>query len=281
MWNAPIQQKLIVVMVGVLSVAAQMPPFPFGNNVSDILIPSSGTRTDLLRLPKPMFYLNYRVEYIRQQSEGFIFLSEIGLENAVGYVNVYKQTTDISNGGENQNQVWFRVGNQTSDLNLARDIIATRRNGTLFAPQAIVVGTWYKVEAYGRRGPQNTFQLVIAYSDTGETWVIFAFSQLQYYSSATYTAAHVDYIGDIGSNATMYSLLNGTNCKRMGTYAYRVNAAPTNTPTKTPTRAPTKTPTRAPTKSPTTKCGLFGWSIFCPFTFCGIFGRWLGFCSGA
>jgi subtilisin family serine protease len=30
-------------------------------------------------------------------------------------------------------------------------------------------------------------------------------------------------------------------------------------------------------KAPT-KCGLFGWSIFCPFTLCGVFGRLLGFC---
>jgi Subtilase family len=30
-------------------------------------------------------------------------------------------------------------------------------------------------------------------------------------------------------------------------------------------------------KAPT-KCGLFGWSLFCPFTFCGFFGRLLGLC---
>jgi hypothetical protein len=35
------------------------------------------------------------------------------------------------------------------------------------------------------------------------------------------------------------------------------------------------TPVAAP-KAP--KCGLFGFRIFCPFTFCGIFGRFLGFC---
>jgi hypothetical protein len=29
----------------------------------------------------------------------------------------------------------------------------------------------------------NTFQLVVAYSATGETWVIFAYAQLQFYAT--------------------------------------------------------------------------------------------------
>ena len=39
-------------------------------------------------------------------------------------------------------------------------------------------------------------------------------------------------------------------------------------------------PTSAPNKAPSTpkKCGLFGLSIFCPFTGCGIIGRWFGLC---
>jgi phosphate transport system substrate-binding protein len=36
------------------------------------------------------------------------------------------------------------------------------------------------------------------------------------------------------------------------------------------------TPVAAPTKD--TTCGLLGLSIFCPFTFCGIFGRLIGLC---
>jgi PT repeat len=84
--------------------------------------------------------------------------------------------------------------------------------------------------------------------------------------------------------------------------------APTKSPTKSPTNAPTKAPTKSPTKAPTKApvpilapvpvpapvkapvpvpvsvapfpppCGLFGWSIFCPRTGCGLVGRWIGIC---
>jgi hypothetical protein len=70
-------------------------------------------------------------------------------------------------------------------------------------------------------------------------------------------------------------------------------------PNKNCTPAPTKAPpTQALTKAPVPlppasvpvpvpvsvpvaarrPCGLFGWSIFCPFTGCGLVGRWIGLC---
>ena len=54
-------------------------------------------------------------------------------------------------------------------------------------------------------------------------------------------------------------------------------------PTKPPTRAPANIPPSVPVTpvvpQPTgTACGLLNLSIFCPLTFCGIFGRLLGLC---
>jgi hypothetical protein len=59
---------------------------------------------------------------------------------------------------------------------------------------------------------------------------------------------------------------------------------PTKAPLKGPTKSPTKIPTKAPTKIPTKaltikKCGLLGLRIFCPRTFCGVGGRFLGWCK--
>ena len=53
------------------------------------------------------------------------------------------------------------------------------------------------------------------------------------------------------------------------------NPAPTKSPTRVPTKAPALPPIRtdvSPTRQP---CGLFGASIFCPFTFGGVFGRFI------
>lgn len=87
--------------------------------------------------------------------------------NAFGY-NI---AIDTRNGGHNQNELWIRAGNRSIDLFPAREIIAG--NGTMFNPQAILVATWYKVEAYNRgAGPQNAFQQVMPYRTTGETWLI-------------------------------------------------------------------------------------------------------------
>jgi hypothetical protein len=72
---------------------------------------------------------------------------------------------------------------------------------------------------------------------------------------------------------------------------------PTKAPTRPPSKAPSRPPSKAPTRPPTTvpirpplsapvpllvptrkPCGLFGLSLFCPLTFCGLIGTWLGFC---
>ena len=56
--------------------------------------------------------------------------------------------------------------------------------------------------------------------------------------------------------------------------------APVRSPEKSPTKTPTVTPTKAPTDAPVQDdCGLLGLNIFCPFTFCGLFGRLIGLCS--
>jgi Nidogen-like len=188
----------------------------------------------------------------------------------------------------------MRAGNRNDDLNIARDIIASK--GTLFAPQAVIVATWYKVEAYDRRaGPQNTFQLAMAYSSTGETWLILAYAQLQFFQAqstgqpfsgdltlveySNRQGGVVQNFFTITSNATMNAVLNGTNCNRTGIYAYRINqGGPTTAPIQNPAKAPTKAPTKAPIQNPA-KCGLLGFSIVCPLTLCGILGRWLGFCK--
>jgi hypothetical protein len=303
-----IRTKVLVFLVASLLhlvTAAQAPPFLFGNATGDLFAVPGADAGATTTLPQAMAYVGRNVIAVRQYVDGYISLfSAINPLNFSGYVNAYYMNIDTSNGGADQNQVWLRVGKNQSDLQLARDIIAG--NGTLFAPQAIIVATWYKVEAAPRRvGPQNTFQLAMAYSETGETWVIYAYSQLEYFASSTTTnnASYVEYKNStnrvvqnfftINSNTTMMSLLNGTNCNRTGTYAYRINKggptkAPTKSPTKPPTKAPTKPPTKAPIKVPTKvptvapipdHCGLLGWSIFCPLTFCGILGRWLGFCQ--
>jgi hypothetical protein len=281
-------------------VAVQLPPFPFGTAAGDVALPLDNFVIDApQRLPIPMTYSgNVHVSFFRQATDGFVALTN-GSNYIVGYVAPYATDIDTRNGGTDQNQIWMRAWNATDDLNLARDILAG--NGTLFRPQAIIVATWYKVEANPQQaGPQNTFQLAIPYSERGETWAIYAYSQLEFFKGGISSLAFVQYQNDrdyielfntIDSNATMVSLLNGTNCNRTGVYVHRINAgAPTKAPTKAPTdptKPPTKKPTSVPIRAPTMapmpaptfqKCGLLGWSIFCPITLCGIFGRWLGWC---
>jgi hypothetical protein len=266
-------------------VEAQSLPFPFGNETGDLLSPPGNTLlTNYLSLPQPMAYLTNNVTFVRQHTNGYIALYSPGPVFA-GIVNGYYTDLDTRNGGADQNQVWVRIGTNASDLAIARNIIAG--NGTIFHPEAIVIATWFKVEANDRQvGPQNTFQLVLAYSATGATWVIFAYAQLQFYQAPFFSAATVELKDQNGmvvqpfytidSNSSMAGLLNGTNCNRTGVYTSRINMAPTKAPTKAPTRLPTKAPTLAPTSN---KCGFFGWSLFCPKTLCGIFGRWLGLCQ--
>jgi hypothetical protein len=272
-----------------LGVEAQSLPFPFGNGTGDLLSPPGNTLlTNYLSLPRPMAYLTSNVTFVRQHTNGYIALYSPGQVFA-GIVNGYYTDIDTRIGGANQNQVWVRIGNNASDLAIARNLIAG--NGTLSNPEAIVVATWFKVEANDQQvGPKNTFQLVMAYSATGATWVISAYAQLQFYRSPIFLSAAVDLrdqngrivqpFFNINSNSSMARLLNGTNCNRTGVYTSQVNMAPTKAPSKVPRKAPTKLPTKALTLAPiSTKCGSLGWSLFCPRTLCGIFGRWLGLCQ--
>lgn len=106
--------------------------------------------------------------FVKQHINGYIILLDGNLTRS-GSVYSYHTDIDTRNGGVNQNQLWLGAGNNTNELRTSRDIIAG--NGTLFSPRAVVVATWYKVEAFDRQaGPQNTCQLTMAYSDvTGET----------------------------------------------------------------------------------------------------------------
>lgn len=263
-------------------VSAQLPPFPFGNSTNDAFTPPNfSDLAQRLTLPKPMAYLDGTAFYIQQHTGGYILLEGMSSKQ-VGFICIYLMQFDTSRGGKDQNQVWVRVGNETSDLTLARDIIAG--NGTIFNPQAILVATWFNVEQFSQAaGAQNTFQLIVAWSDTGETWAIYTYSRLEYFAG-TIGVSYTDKSGvplrtlfTIRDNATMTAALGGSNCNRKGVYAIRINqGGPTKAPTNTPTVSPTTAPTLAPTRA---NCGLFGWSIFCPFTFCGIIGRWLSFCQ--
>lgn len=265
--------------------AAQSPPFPFGNATNDLFLPRNNDGVSArVPFPQSMRFLDSNATAVEQILNGYIRIYQG--DSYYGYIHVYFMDIDTRNGGVDQNEIWLRVGNKTEDLTLARDIIAG--NGTIFNPQAILLATWYKVEACcPRTGPKNTFQLAMPYSTTGETWAILAFTELQYFQSdgvnrnvASVTISdefrtRKQEIAVVNTITAMNMLSNGTNCNRTGVYVFRINQGG---PTQAPTNAPSKSPTKAPTSA---TCGLFGWSIFCPFTLCGIIGRWLGWCRNA
>jgi cysteine-rich repeat protein len=238
MWAFP---KVVVLAIGWVSVgmhgtAAQQPPFPFGAATGDVSLPLGyGILGNEILLPQPMMFFGKASIAVTYNSNGYLkIVAEIGPPGKLnGFAKVYFMSLDTGNGGTDQNQIWLRVGNKTSDLNLARDIIADY--GTVFNPQVVIVATWYKVEAfYQRAGPQNTFQLIMAYSDTGATYGIHAYTQLQFFQSDNENVASVEYINDFGvpflsiatvnSNTAMNELQNGTNCNRTGIYVYQINA---------------------------------------------------------
>jgi Nidogen-like len=244
-------------------VTAQMPPFQFGNATGDVSL-----NVEYLPLPQNMTYGNTNATTVLQQLvTGNIRLSD-GVNIGARFVSVYPYSSFIDQY-VNQSELLIRAsGSITEDLTLAQEIIAsTGRNG--FNPQAIVVATWYKVEALNcTPGQQNTFQLIMPYSDTGETWVILAYSQLQWFASPWLSRDFATVLFDwpegkptptfyyvVNSTETMIQLLTGTNCNRKGIYAYRVNAPP-----------------------PVRKRGVFGFGILCPLTLCGFFGRLFGLC---
>jgi hypothetical protein len=56
--------------------------------------------------------------------------------------------------------------------------------------------------------------------------------------------------------------------------------SPIQVPTKLPSSAPnTLKPTVKPSDAPTRNCGVFGLRLFCPLTFCGLFGRLFRLCN--
>ena len=62
---------------------------------------------------------------------------------------------------------------------------------------------------------------------------------------------------------------------RVPTAPMKAPSAPVNPPANA-TVAPVPVPTGTPVRD---DCGLFGLNIFCPFSFCGILGRFIGFCK--
>jgi AMOP domain/Nidogen-like len=229
--------KFFVMFLVALSSAAQETPFAFGNGTMDIFtLPNDDLSSIRIALPKRMKYLGDFVTTVFQNTNGditfdaayFEYTPEIIPSSSVpALVAIFWTDIDTRNGGSNQNQLWIRAGTNATDLNLAKDIIAG--TGNSFSPQAVVVATWYKVEEYPQiAGPQNTFQLVMAYDEAGITWAIFAYIQIQFTRRAVIgfndargligelIAGPVDQ--EIGNR-----LLNGTNCNRKGIYAYQVN----------------------------------------------------------
>jgi Nidogen-like len=276
MWHSIPMKKATVIaacmIVPSLSlVTAQTTPFPFGNATGDIV----GGALNVVSLTQTMSYVGSNITSVYQYTGGKIRLFDGKYAPAFeGDVSVY----GVNGGGNSsEHEYWTRAGNRSDDLALVKDILAGI--AASFIPQAVVVSTWYKVEPQTfdrpRTGKNNTFQLIMPYSDTGETWVIFAYVQLDYFSVPSLDdGASVGYFNGrpqpffersfffINSTEAMMQLLSGSNCNRKGIYAYQVNG-------------PNKPPAAAK------KCGLFGLGIFCPLTLCGLFGRWFGFCPAA
>jgi AMOP domain/Nidogen-like len=218
-------------------VSAQGLPFRFGNFTGDIFTgPNDDSSSVRVALPKRMKYLGDFVTTVFQNTNGDItfnnsysqFTPSIVPSSSIpAMVAIFWTDIDTRNAGLDQNQLWIRAGMNATDLNLARDIIAG--TGFSFTPQAAIVATWYKVEEFSRRaGPQNTFQLVMAYDEAGTTWAIFAYTQIQFTRGAV--VGFNDFRGLVGELIAVVTdanvgnnLLNGTNCNRRGVYAYQVN----------------------------------------------------------
>ena len=260
--------QLIAVCIAFVSlVAAQAPkalPFSFGPASGDSFTgPNDDETSSRLPLSIPMTYLGNRMASVSQGTDGFLEVLQTG--NIVGgAVFVYGMDIDTRNGGVGQNELWLRTGSRANDLLLARDIIAG--TGTAFTPQATVVATWVKVEAFERRtGLQNTFQLTMAYSASGTTWAIFAYRQLQFFQADSSRFALVNYldgngveerlIAFVNNTGIMNQLLIGTNCNRPGVFAFPINEAP-------PSNSPTTTPSHVPSAAPSPKDCAITWNLF-------------------
>lgn len=108
------------------------------------------------------------------------------------------------------------------------------------------------------------------------------FLYLQVYKNAESLADTRPFLQYLYSNAGT-ALLSSTGyvaldlAKRNAMLA-RIGAPPVSD-VPIPTPAPAGAPNSSPVAAPTRPCGLLGLGIFCPFTFCGFFGRLLGLCN--
>jgi hypothetical protein len=162
------------------------------------------------------------------------------------------------------------------------------------------VGLWYKIS----NGPSSIIDMASS-TCTFNTQINTVISVFKGNSCASLTCVAYDENTEgpslscgianfrMNETTTYYVLAEGDSISAKGIVAvgFLGNNATTNAPTKTPTQSPTKAPTKAPVpilapvpvpvpvKAPfPPPCGLFGWSIFCPFTGCGVVGRWIGIC---
>jgi hypothetical protein len=168
------QKAKAIFLVSLHSAIAQQPPLPFGDTTGDFFTGQSDDVTSrVIPLARPMTFLGKSITTVTQNTNGFVelFLNDTSFG---GTVFPYNMDIDACNGGPGKNELWLRAGTSASDLLLAVEIIAG--NGTIFNPLSILGASWFKVEAFDRRaGAQNTFQLAMAYSATGEIFATHCF----------------------------------------------------------------------------------------------------------
>lgn len=222
---------------------AQDLPFAFGTEVGDIFTgPNDDIFSSAVPLPFEMTFLGETVQQVFQNTNGDITFDEgytrftpelIPNTGVPPMVAIYWTDIDTRNGGDGENELWIRAGTDTNDLENANAIVAGT-GASQFLAEAAIVATWNKVEAYSRRvGAQNTFQLTMAYSAEGETWAIFAYAQLEFFTNASTDRAVVGFNDEAGligeliniieDAETMSLLVEETNCGIPGVFAYRVD----------------------------------------------------------
>jgi hypothetical protein len=105
------------------------------------------------------------------------------------------------------------------------------------------------------------------YNTVEDPWLLTMYDSTDASGSAYYTGCvETGVLGNFNNRAFVVHSNNGTRVS-CGILA------------GTPVIAPAPAPVRVPTPTTRKRCGLLGWSIFCPFTLCGWIGRWLGFCQ--
>jgi hypothetical protein len=169
------------------------------------------------------------------------------------------------------------------------------------------VGLWYKIS----NGPSSIIDMASSTcsvnTQINTTLSVFKGNSCTSLTCVTYDGSRSNgklpcgYVGfRMNESTTYYVLAEGASISAKGIFevAFGGIKATTKAPTKAPTKSPTKSPTKAPVpilapvpvavKAPVPvpvsvapfppPCGLFGWSIFCPRTGCGLIGRWIGIC---